>query len=479
MGSADTTVERPGPPAGAADAPPRRIGAFLLAMLVLSFIAGLGNAPALAETGMNAVFWMLLAAVAVLVPVALVSAELASGWPRAGGIYLWVSEAFGPRVGFVAMWFVWVSALVTLPGVFSTLVAAAVFVVAPGLDDSTWFLGSVGLVVGWAATLVTFLGVRATGIVTTIANLSAIAIPAVAIVGLGIAYLAGGHPARIDLSVDGVVPDVGSLAAISIAVSAYFTFAGGENAAQYVTHLRDPQRTFPRGMFLGAGLCLLVFVPVTIVLAVTVPRHELSLAVGVLQALKVLLDTFSAGFLVPVFAGLLTLGACAALPNLLAASAAGMRAAAADGHLPPRFARTSRRGVPVALLLLQAAIATVVALAFFAVQTVDLAVWTITVMSLQTTLVYYLLMYAAALRLRRARPDVPRPFRVPGGRAGMWAVAGLGFAFALLTLGLSFVPPDQLGSVHPAVFDGILAAVLVATAASGVALARRGRPPRR
>ncbi len=344
MGSADTTVERPAPPAGAADAPPRRIGAFLLAMLVLSFIAGLGNAPALAETGMNAVFWMLLAAVAVLVPVALVSAELASGWPRAGGIYLWVSEAFGPRVGFVAMWFVWVSALVTLPGVFSTLVAAAVFVVAPGLDDSTWFLGSVGLVVGWAATLVTFLGVRATGIVTTIANLSAIAIPAVAIVGLGIAYLAGGHPARIDLSVDGVVPDVGSLAAISIAVSAYFTFAGGENAAQYVTHLRDPQRTFPRGMFLGAGLCLLVFVPVTIVLAVTVPRHELSLAVGVLQALKVLLDTFSAGFLVPVFAGLLTLGACAALPNLLAASAAGMRAAAADGHLPPRFARTSRCG---------------------------------------------------------------------------------------------------------------------------------------
>jgi len=442
-------------------------------MLVFSFITGLGNAPALAESGLNAVFYLLLAAVAVLIPVGLVSAELASGWPRAGGIYLWVSEAFGSRTGFVAMWFVWVSALVSFPGLFSVLVAAAVFVIAPGLDGSTWFLGGVGLVVGWVATLFTFLGVRATGIVTTIANLTAVLIPALAIVGLGIAYLADGRPTQIDLSLGGIVPDFSSLAAISIAVSAYFTFAGGENAAQYVTSVRAPRRVFPRAMFLGATLCLLVFVPVTVVLAATVPRDELSLAVGILQVLKILLDTFSVGFLVPVFAALLTLGACASLPNLLAATAAGMHAATVDGHLPPRFARTNRRGVPVALLLLQAALASVVSAAFFAVQTVDLAFWVVTVMGLQTTLAYYLLMYAAALRLRRTQPDTPRPFRVPGGRVGMSAVAGLGFCFALVTLALSFIPPDQLGSIHPAVFDGILAVVLLGTAVSGLRLAAR------
>jgi amino acid transporter len=453
--------------------PPRTLGVFLLAMLTFSFITGLGNAPALAETGLNAAFYLVLVAAAVLAPVALVSAELASGWPRAGGIYLWVSEAFGSRVGFVAMWFVWMSALVSFPALFSGLVAAVAFVVVPGLDDSTWFLGSIGLVVGWMATLFAFLGFRATAIITTVANVMAVFIPAVALIALGAVYLARGLPTQIAVTGEGLVPDFGSLATVSIAVSAYFTFAGGENAAQYVVSVRDPRRTFPRAMFLAAGMCLLVFLPVTIIIAATVPQHELSLAVGVLQVIKLLLDTLSVGWLVPVFAAMLTIGACTGLPNLLTASAAGMHAAARDGHMPARFARSNSRGVPVAMLVLQTALGSIVSMAFFTFQSVNVAFWTITVMGLQTTLVYYLMMYASALRLRRTQPDTPRPFRVPGGSIGIWIVAGGGFVLALGALGLFVIPPAQLGAVHPAVFDGLLVCVLVAAGVSGVAVSRR------
>jgi len=456
--------------------PPRNLGVFLLSMLVFSFITGLGNAPALAESGLHAVFFLVMAAVGVLAPVALVSAELASGWPRAGGIYLWVSEAFGPRTGFVAMWFVWVSALVGYPGLFAFLVAAAVYVVAPGLDDSTWFLGSVGIGVGWLATVFTFLGIRATGIITTIANVLAVFVPAVGLIVLGAVYFGRGLPTQVDITAGGFVPDFGSVAGLSIAVSAYFTFAGGENAAQYITAVRSPQRTYPRAMFVGAGLCLVVFIPVTIIMVATVPRNELSLAVGVLQVIEVLLDSVSLGVLLPLFAAVLTIGACAGLPNLLAATAAGMHAAARDGHLPERFDRTNRRGVPVVLLVLQAGVATIVSIAFFAVQNVNVAFWVITVMGLQTTLVYYLLMYGAVLRLRRTQPDTPRPFRVPGGSVGIWIVAGGGLVLALATLALSFVPPSQLEDIHPLVFDGMLASVIVATAISGLVVSRRSRP---
>jgi len=42
-----------------------------------------------------------------LIPAGLVAAELGTSWRRDGGVYVWVSEAFGPRAGFVATWLQW------------------------------------------------------------------------------------------------------------------------------------------------------------------------------------------------------------------------------------------------------------------------------------------------------------------------------------------------------------------------------------
>lgn len=71
-------------------------------------------------------------------------------------------------------------------------------------------------------------------------------------------------------------------------------------------------------------------------------------------------------------------------------------------------------------------------------------------------LIAYLLMYAAAIRLRHPRPTLARPFRVPGGKAGMWAVAGVGFAGVLFAFLVSFFPPDQLAVGSPALYVGLV-----------------------
>jgi len=70
----------------------------------------------------------------------------------------------------------------------------------------------------------------------------------------------------------------------------------------------------------------------------------------------------------------------------------------------------------------------------------------------------YMAMFTAAIRLRYKRPQMPRPFRIPWGNTGMWAVAGLGILGALACIAIGFFPPTQLASegIRPHVFVSFL-----------------------
>lgn len=77
-----------------------------LAMLTVVAVASLRSLPAMADYGLASILLYLIPAVVFLVPTALVAAELATGWK--GGVYVWVREAFGNRIGFLAIWLQWI-----------------------------------------------------------------------------------------------------------------------------------------------------------------------------------------------------------------------------------------------------------------------------------------------------------------------------------------------------------------------------------
>jgi len=64
----------------------------------------------------------------------------------------------------------------------------------------------------------------------------------------------------------------------------------------------------------------------------------------------------------------------------------------------------------------------------------------------QVYILMYLLMFAAAVKLRYKRPNVFRAYRVPGGNAGMWAVCSLGTLGSLFSLAIGFFPPAQVAT---------------------------------
>jgi amino acid transporter len=78
----------------------RTLGVSSIALISLAAVLTLRSLPSIAEDGWSSIAYYLLGAILFFIPLALVAAELATGWPRAGGLYAWVKEAFGDRSGF-------------------------------------------------------------------------------------------------------------------------------------------------------------------------------------------------------------------------------------------------------------------------------------------------------------------------------------------------------------------------------------------
>ncbi len=121
--------------------------------------------------------------------------------------------------------------------------------------------------------------------------------------------------------------------------------------------------------------------------------------------------------------------------------------------------KTNRHGVQVGILLIQGCVVTLLATFFVILPSVQTAYQVISQLTIILYLIMYMLMFAAAICLRYREPQVPRSFRIPGGRVwGMWLVGGLGLLGSLAAFILSFVPPGQIPVGSPAIYVGILIA---------------------
>ena len=64
----------------------------------------------------------------------------------------------------------------------------------------------------------------------------------------------------------------------------------------------------------------------------------------------------------------------------------------------------------------------------------------------------YFLMYLAVIKLRYSQPNTVRKFQIPGGKLGVWLVAGWGFIAMVGVFLIALLPPSQVAE-DPTVFE--------------------------
>jgi glutamate:GABA antiporter len=459
LASANVPVhDPPSTPQPAEHSPaPKLISWTALALLTLGSVGNLGSTPPLAVLGLASVFFYVLPALVFLVPVSLVAAELASSWP--GGVYNWVSQGLSAPMGLLAIWCEFAQTIFFYPALLAYVAGTLAYVFDPGLAANGVYNAVVIIVLFWTGVLLCSLGPALVARLGSGGTRVGTVIPAAILVALGIAYLVQGHHSAAPMTARHILPAWNGLASIVLLVNSFFTYAGVEVNAVHVNELRNPAREYPKSIFLAMALVLVVFIGPTLAISWVVPAGQISFTAGVMQAFNRLFTNFGIGFGVPLIAIALAIGALAGMISWLDGPSEGLLLIGRrHGYLPPYFQKVNRYGIEVRIIAAQGVVITLIAALYAFIPSVSHAYWIFTALATQVYLIMYVLMFLAAIGLRRSQPDHPRGYRAPA--LGLLCVLGTVSSVAALVIG--FIPPSQFGHLNLITYAAlILAGILV------------------
>ena len=249
------------------------------------------------------------------------------------------------------------------------------------------------------------------------------------------------------MDADHLLPVWTGLASLVLIVNNFLSYSGMEMNAVHVGSLKNPAKEFPKSMFLAMGLVLLIFILPALAISWVVPAEELQphgrCHAGLRRGLRLLRravahpDRRASCSCAASLGGMLTWLAGPSKGLLLISRRRATFRRSCRSSTSTASSRTSswrrassRRSSP---------------LLYAFIPNVSSAYWIFSVITTQVYLIMYLLMFVAAMRLRRNDPDHPRGYKAPSSAS----LCGVGFVASLAALLIGFVPPSQFGGGSP------------------------------
>ena len=422
----------------------KNLGVFALVMINIIAVDNLRSLPFSAVYGFSLVFYYLIAAIVFFIPVALVAAELATGWPDKGGIYVWVREAFGEWWAFFIIWLQWIYNVVWYPTILSFIAAELAYLINPQLAENKIYMLSTILILFWSATLINCLGMKVSSLVSTVGAIIGVLLPILLISFLGMAWLYLGKNSQIHFSWHTFLPHNININNMTFLVAVLFGLIGVEMSAVHANEVNNPGRAFPRAILFSTIIIFVTLVLASLSIAIIIPGQEINVVTGLTQAFSLFFTAWHMEWINPIMTILIIIGAIAGVSAWIIGPSKGLLIAAKDGHAPMLLGYENKRGVPVAILILQGLIVTALCSVFLLMPSINSSYWLLTVMTAQLALLVYIGLFAAAIYLRYKKPQVHRAYRIPYGNTGMWIVCLLGIFSSILAASLGFFPPSQL-----------------------------------
>ena len=386
----------------------RELGLFSAALLVVGGIIGSGIFFTPAEVGRAlpdgaSILGVWLVGGVVALAGALTYAELGAMLPDAGGGYVYIREAFGRLPAFLCGW-------MTLALIASGAIAAVAMGFAGYLErfvDTSMVGGRLGVA---AITIAVFTVTNVFGVkpgtfvqnVLTVAKIGAL----FGLIGIGFVFWnATPHAVAAGAAVaPAPLPALQGAAAAFVAV--LFTIGGWQQMNMVAGEIRDPQRTIPRGLMIGIGVVIAIYLGANVVYLHALGRDGLaaSAAVAADTAERLLGPWGATAITVAAMLSIFGFVNVALLTNARLIFALGQDGAflRAASRVHPRF------GSPHVALILLGAWSLVLLLGTRGrigdlLSGVVFADW-----------IFFGLGAASVFVLRRKRPDAVRPYRVPG-----------------------------------------------------------------
>jgi amino acid transporter len=332
------------------------------------------------------------------IPVSFVAAELTTAIPVEGGFYRWVRASFGNFWGFLAGWWNWTASWL-LGASYAVLFTDYLALYFPTLVGWKHYLISLALISLLA--YINIRGIQLVGVVATILEFSVL-IPVFILCVIAAFHWRDNpfHPM--------IPPHVPPFQVFGVGLAlGLWLYSGYEQCSSVAEEIENPQRSYPRALAIVVPLSIATyFLPALTSLAALGNWSEWDSAY--LPTAANLIGGSWLGFLMTLAA---TLGSVALYNATVLTSTRMPSSMSEDGYLPPIFAaKHPKYGTPWIAILISSVIFAL--LAFHTLlQLLTVYVWLRILVTILTVL--------AAWRMRRLRPDLPRPFRIPWGKFGL------------------------------------------------------------
>jgi amino acid transporter len=436
----------------------RSVGRLDTAFLMLAAIIVLDTLGAVSSYGAQAFTWLIVMIVFFLVPYGLLTAELGSTFPEEGGPYVWVKLAFGRAAAAVVSVMYWVDNPIWLAGTLAITAMAtfSTFFVTLSLAWEYVF----GLIFVWAGIGTVIMTLKFGKWVATAG--AVVRVLLMALFTLTVIFYAAGH--GVHGFGGGAFKPTWAVFLLAAPIL-IFDLEGFELPSSASEELKNPRRDVPFAVLRsGIGTVLFYGVPILAILLVLRPA-QLSSVSGFVDAIqtvfvvygghatasgtvltgagKILADICAIG----VIFGLLSSGVVWLIGSDRTQAVAGL-----DGAAPRWMGYFSRRlGTPIGVNLLSGAVASGVLVLALTLTSGNAAKYFSATLGLVISMVTitYVLIFPAVIKLRYKYPDVRRPYRIPGGKSGLWVVGILTTAWAAFTTvavvypGIGTASPDS------------------------------------
>lgn len=417
----------------------------VLALVMINVIAidSLRNIPMSATYGFSLLFYYLAAALLFFIPGALVSAELTTGWPQAGGIYIWVREAFGKPAAFTVIFIQWIYNICWYPTILSFLAATLAYIINPKLANNIWYMLGVIITTYWLITIITLQGIKFSSALSTITAVIGTLVPMIFIIILGAIWLIQGNPTNIEFSFKSFLPEL-KLTNMVLLTGVLYSLVGIEMSAVHAQDVKNPKRDYPRALYYSTIIILFSLTLASLAVATVVHNSKLNLVTGLLDAFSLFFIEFHLTWLIPIIAGLIIIGAIGGVGAWMIGPTRGLLIAAQDGCMPTFLQKVNAKNMPITILIIQGVIFSLICLIFLLMPTINSSFWILSNLTSQLALSCYIFIFAAAIKLRYKHPEIKRAYQIPAGTIGIWVVGGAGILTSLFIILVGFIPPSQV-----------------------------------
>lgn len=423
-------------------------------MTVICVVFVAEAAAPVAAVGNSQYFWWIFLLITFLLPYGLISAELGTTYEGEGGIYDWVSKAYGKRWGGRVSWYYWInfplwmaSLALMFPDTIGMLTGIQMGVV-PSLIIELAFI--------WIVIFISFFPVcDSTWILNGAAVIKVLIALTLGILGI---YGAVNHGMANTYTLKSLLPnfDLDSLSYISVII---FNCLGFEVVCTFADDMENPKKQIPQAIIIGGVAIAAIYIFMAFGIGVAIPTDQISTSTGLLDSIQ-LLTGHPTGIIVTVvaIAFLLTL-----FGNMISWSLGvnNVAAYAADnGDMPSVFGiRSAKNDMPVGASIMNGIVASLILIIAPFIPNQELF-WCFFALNLVMFLLAYVPVFPAFLKLRNIDGNRPRPFKVPGGPAAIHIIAIVPMIMLVISLIFTAVPlsldRETLEGVLPITIGAIL-----------------------